>query len=301
MILFYFDLLLIQFDSIQQLALYDDPVLVNVTSSCNPDEAYYWRICFCTHLQQFEYSFRWSNNNDLYVLMLMLMLMMMMMMMMMMRSTSIALVSILVNQTQVHLIQFKFHHNDDDITQFWLLILMLFSASKIPFDSSPLSCCYFELIDDISSIAPTVTFTGAFISSPFIFLFDTTGLWLGRVCVRLLPLSSIIDESVHPSMLVIHWKHSPSCSCFCRVLVLLLIFYWVLGSCWYFLITIHDCIILYLFWNLFGGLSLQGFCSLGLQLLYLHVHYYCCTSVLCYIVLWYIKSVKLCLSFHPKF
>ena len=34
--------------------------------------------------------------------------------------------------------------------------------------------------------------------------------------------------------LMIHRKHSPSCSCFGRVLVLLLIFYWVLGSCWYF-------------------------------------------------------------------
>ena len=86
--------------------------------------------------------------------------------------------------------------------------------------------------------------------------------------------------------------------CSGRVLVLLLIFYWVLGSWWYYFLST---IILRLFYDLFGGLSFQGFCYLPFYLLYLRVHYYCCTSVLWYIVLWYIKPVKLRLSSHFKF
>ena len=45
-------------------------------------------------------------------------------------------------------------------------------------------------------------------------------------------------------------------------------------------ITIHNWMMLHLFWNLFGGLSFQGFCYLQFHLLYLRVHYYCYTSVL---------------------
>jgi len=150
---------LIQFDSIQQLSLYDDPVLVTVASSCNPDDACYRRFRFCNYLQRFEYWFRWSNNNDFYVLMLMLMLMLM-------RFTSIALVSISVDRTQVHSIQFKFHHN-------MMMILLSFSwryywssTSKIPFDSSHLSCCCFALIGEGLSVALTVTSTDPSNSSP---------------------------------------------------------------------------------------------------------------------------------------
>ena len=70
---------------------------------------------------------------------------------------------------------------DDDITQFWSTILLLFSTFKFPFESSPLSCCCFVLIGEGWSIAPTVPFTGLFNSSPSTFLLDTTHLRFGMV------------------------------------------------------------------------------------------------------------------------
>jgi len=58
---------------------------------------------------------------------------------------------------------------DDDITQFQLTILLLFSISKFPFDSSPLFCCCFALLGEDSSITPTVTSTVPSNSSPSMF------------------------------------------------------------------------------------------------------------------------------------
>ena len=63
-----------------------------------------------------------------------------------------------------------------------------------------------------------------------------------------------------------------------------------------FFITIHNWMMLHLFWNLFGGLSFHGLCYLPFHLLYLHVHYYCYTSVLWYSVLWYITSTMSCME-----
>jgi len=114
--------------------------------------------------------------------------------------------------------------------------------------------------------------------------------------LSLLPASSRIHATTSGDSS----KHSPSCDAlfayWCSYFYL--IEYWAPDVIF---LPIHNWMILHLFLNLFGGLSFQGLCYLPFHLLYLHVHYYCCTSVLWYSVLWYIKSVKLCLTFYPMF
>ena len=93
---------------------------------------------------------------------------------------------------------------DDDKSQLRLTILLIFSTSKFPFDSSPLSCCCFALIGESSSIAPTVTFTGPLIQVRQLSRLIPPIFDLGGFCVHL-SLPSSTQEGTDP---ILHVTYS---------------------------------------------------------------------------------------------